>query len=75
MTNATGRDARQTARINNRGSYTNLIMIILFLIPLLLRQDDHNTNLMIKYYINKLNYFLFELGKKYKHCHSYASIF
>ena len=34
-----------------------------------------NTNLVIKYYINKLNYLLFELGKKYKHSYSYGSIF
>ena len=29
----------------------------------------HYTYFMIKYVINKLNYFLFKLGKKYKYSH------
>ena len=35
----------------------------------------NNTNLIIKYDINKLNYFLFGLGKQHKHSHSYAYVF
>ena len=38
-------------------------------------EKNFNTNLMIKYFINKLNYLLFGLGKKYKYCHSYGAIF